>query len=73
MSKESTLILLGILLIVTPFAGLPEFLRTTLLVVLGLAVVLIGISLKARMRGVKKESEVESNVSVHDQEIPGGQ
>ncbi len=47
MSRESTLILLGILIALTPFVGLPLLWRAILLPIFGALVVLIGITLRA--------------------------
>jgi hypothetical protein len=46
MSRPSVLILLGILIVLTPFSGLPVGIRTPLLVVFGAYVLGIGISLR---------------------------
>ncbi len=46
MSRPSILILLGILVILTPFSGLPINIRTSLLVVFGAYVLGIGLSLR---------------------------
>ncbi len=50
MSRHSTLILLGIFAIVTPFSGLPATLRTLLTVIVGAAVLGIGMAERARMQ-----------------------
>lgn len=44
MSRSSTLIVLGILIMLAPFSGLPGSLRTLLLVIFGAAVFGIGIA-----------------------------
>ncbi|MEK7114127.1 MAG: hypothetical protein AAB850_01090 [Patescibacteria group bacterium] len=48
MSRTSTLILLGVLVILAPFSGLPASLRSLLAVILGACVLGIGISERAR-------------------------
>lgn len=47
MSRTSTLILLGVLIVLTPFSGLPIALRTLLTVVFGTIVLGIGLLLRA--------------------------
>ncbi len=46
MSRTSTLILLGVVGILTPFSGLPMAFRSLLTVVVGLATLAIGVSLR---------------------------
>ncbi len=46
MSRASTLILLGILTILTPFSGLPIAIRSMLLVIFGTCIFGIGLSLR---------------------------
>lgn len=46
MSRTSTLILLGILIILAPFSGLPVAIRSLLAVVFGAAVAGIGLSMR---------------------------
>jgi hypothetical protein len=48
MSRTSILILLGILVIITPFSGLPIFLRSSLAVIFGACVLGIGIRDRSR-------------------------
>lgn len=48
MSRNSIIILLGILIILAPFSGLPAAVRTLLEVVLGACVAGIGLSLRVR-------------------------
>jgi hypothetical protein len=48
MSRPSTLILLGILIILAPFSGLPINIRTLLLVVFGAYTLGIGLSLRTQ-------------------------
>ncbi|MEK7086383.1 MAG: hypothetical protein AAB951_01180 [Patescibacteria group bacterium] len=46
MSRTGALILIGILILITPFSGLPEAIRTFLIVVFGVCVLGIGLSLR---------------------------
>ncbi len=46
MSRTSTTIILGILIILTPFSGLPVAIRSLLLVVFGLGVLMVGFSMR---------------------------
>ena len=55
MSRESTLILLGILVALTPFVGLPLLWRAILLPIFGALVVLIGITLRAHKLARKND------------------
>ncbi len=48
MSRNSTLILLGILTVLVPFSGLPIAFRTLLAVIFGACVAGIGFALRAR-------------------------
>ncbi|MEK7144795.1 MAG: hypothetical protein AAB794_03000 [Patescibacteria group bacterium] len=48
MSRTSTLILLGILTILTPFSGLPIAFRNLLAVIFGASVAGIGLTLRTR-------------------------
>ncbi len=48
MSRTSTLILLGVLTILTPFSGLPIAFRNLLAVIFGACVAAIGLTLRAR-------------------------
>jgi len=48
MSRTNTLIVLGLLMILTPFSGLPISLRTVCAVIFGVSVVGIGLSDRAR-------------------------
>lgn len=48
MSRASTLILLGILTILTPFSGLPMAFRSLLAVIFGATVLGIGLSERAK-------------------------
>lgn len=54
MSRASTLILLGILTLVTPFSGLPELFRTVCIVVFAASISGIGLAMRlADVRAVK--------------------
>jgi hypothetical protein len=48
MSRSSTLILLGVLIILVPFSGLPVTVRSLLSVILGACILGIGLSMRAR-------------------------
>ena len=48
MSRSSILILLGILIILTPFSGLPITIRTLLTIIFGACVLGVGLSLRSR-------------------------
>ena len=48
MSRASTIILIGTLIILTPFSGFPSSLRELFTLVLGACILGIGISLRAR-------------------------
>jgi hypothetical protein len=48
MSRSSTLILLGLLVALAPFSGLPSSFRTLIAVVLGLIVLGVGVAERAR-------------------------
>ncbi len=48
MSRASTIILIGALILVTPFSGFPSSLREMFTLVLGACVLGIGISLRTR-------------------------
>jgi len=56
MSRSSTLILLGILAILTPFSGLPSVIRTLLIVVFGACVIGIGVAERAREQSAHGQS-----------------
>jgi uncharacterized membrane protein YhaH (DUF805 family) len=55
MHRESFLIILAVLIMVSPFAGLPLFWLEWILPILGLFVLIIGISLR-RVRDAKSAS-----------------
>ncbi|MSU74690.1 hypothetical protein EXS57_02845 [Candidatus Kaiserbacteria bacterium] len=64
MSRTSTLILLGILVILTPFSGLPIAIRSLLAVVLGAGIASIGLSLRTReVRDMQSSVESPSVIS----------
>ncbi|MFA6279133.1 MAG: hypothetical protein WCS97_03605 [Candidatus Paceibacterota bacterium] len=46
MSRAGTLILLGVLVILTPFSGLPTTVRSLLAIVLGACVLGIGLAMR---------------------------
>ncbi len=54
MSKEMSIILLGVWVVIVPYLGVPESWRTLLLVLSGIAVVVIGLLLRGETlsRGV---------------------
>jgi hypothetical protein len=56
MSRTSTLILLGILIALMPFSGLPIAIRTFLAVIFGACVAGIGVALRAREARSQKQS-----------------
>ncbi|MBU6388640.1 hypothetical protein KGQ72_02085 [Patescibacteria group bacterium] len=56
MSRTSTLILLGILVILTPFSGLPTAFRSLLEVIFGACVCGIGLALRAREARAAEQS-----------------
>lgn len=61
MSRTSTLILLGILIILAPFSGLPLALRSLLIVVFGICVLGIGFSLRSNeVQRIEKVVETSS-------------
>jgi hypothetical protein len=47
MSRSSTLILLGIFTIITPFSGLPMAFRSLLLFIFGVCTLSVGLSMRA--------------------------
>lgn len=48
MSRETMLIVLGVVISLTPFVGLPLSWRSAIIPILGALVVIIGITLRAR-------------------------
>jgi uncharacterized membrane protein YqgA involved in biofilm formation len=57
MSRSSSIIVLGTLIILTPVSGLPITYRSFLTVLLGAAVLGIGLSMRTRKTASKQESE----------------
>lgn len=65
MSRESLLILLGVLVALSPFLGIPLSLLAWILPVLGLVTLGIGVSLRAeRTRGIRLNSSHETSTSL---------
>ena len=61
MSRAGTLILLGVLTILTPFSGLPIAIRTLLTVIFGACILGIGLTMRAHeARGVRPPVEPPS-------------
>jgi hypothetical protein len=52
MRKENTIILLGILIFITPFLGVPGSLKTLLLVTFGLLVSILGIFVRSDFKRI---------------------
>jgi len=48
MSRSSTFVLLGILIIITPFSGLPMAFRSFLAVIFGACILGIGLSMRTK-------------------------
>lgn len=71
MSRTGALILIGILVILTPFSGFPIGLRSILLVVLGLMVLSIGLSLR-RSEVQKAESDIVAHSSSESHNLSVG-
>lgn len=57
MSRTSTLILFGVLVILTPFSGLPVSFRTLLAVMLGAGVAIIGLLIRSEEAKLQKSSD----------------
>jgi len=66
MSRTSTLILLGILVILVPFSGLPIAVRSFLSVIFGACVLGIGFALRARDVRMKKAQSVAETPAAPD-------
>ena len=80
MSKEMTLIVLGLWIVVVPYLGVPGSWRTAILILSGLAIALVGFLLRAEglaRKGVRSahhpfvenfpaEPESETLLPVHD-------
>lgn len=60
MSRASTLIVLGVLIVLVPFSGLPVALRSLLAVVFGACVLGIGFALRSREVEMRKASSPEN-------------
>lgn len=58
MSRSSTLILLGVLVLIAPFSGLPLSFLSFLLPVLGCFIAIIGISIRTAQVRKAKEGDV---------------
>jgi len=70
MSRSSTLILLGVLIILAPFSGLPMAFRSFLAIVFGACVLGMGLSLRAReARAAQAAVETPASEPVPPQEI----
>lgn len=65
MSRTSTLILLGILTMLTPFSGLPNTYRSVLIVAFGVAILGIGLSLRS-----EETQRVHADVQVPEPAAP---
>ncbi len=62
MSRTSTLILLGILIVLTPFSGLPIAFRTLIVVILGVCVSGIGFAIRVyEARSMQSQTEVPTS------------
>jgi len=58
MSRTGALILLGVLIVLVPFSGLPIAVRTLLTVIFGASIAGIGLALRAReTRNVRSSTE----------------
>lgn len=70
MSKEMTLIVLGIWVVVVPYLGVPGQWRTVLLVVSGIAIAVIGFLLRGEALGrgtpTSKHATFVDNIAPHD-------
>lgn len=62
MSKEMSVILLGVSVIIVPYLGVPSSWRTLLLVLAGLALVVIGFVLRTQGMGGDKNSKYSTFV-----------
>lgn len=63
MSRSSTLILLGLLIVLVPFSGLPIDMRTFLTVALGISVFGIGFALRTQEVRRAQNAAMESPAS----------
>lgn len=69
MSRTSTLILLGILVVLTPFSGLPVALRSFLAVIFGAGISGIGLALRTHEAQSKQQSMEVSPASAPTQPV----
>ncbi|MEO6536127.1 MAG: hypothetical protein ABIT47_00405 [Candidatus Paceibacterota bacterium] len=56
MSRESILMILGVLVAVSPWSGLPLAILVWILPVLGIAIAFIGFTLRTRANSIKEAS-----------------
>ena len=68
MSRTSTLILLGIIVMLTPFSGLPIAIRSLISVICGIAI--LGIGLMLRTREVHQAQPTETPAPAEEPTIP---
>ena len=62
MSRESMLIVVGVLIVLSPFSGIPLSLLTWFYLFVGLVTLMIGVSLRiARIRRAKKKLAHEAS------------
>ncbi len=61
MSSESTLILFGLLVVITPYSGVPTFWYTYILPILG--IVIIGIGFLFRSRRIASQNDTTQTMS----------
>ncbi len=59
MSRSSTLILLGVLVVLAPFSGLPMNIRSLLSVLFGAGIVVVGLSMRMRTAPTTPQSIAE--------------
>lgn len=70
MSRSSTLILLGVLALLTPFSGLPQSARTVTIIILGVCIAGIGLYERLQaVRGSAQSKESEPAVSLPDESV----
>lgn len=76
MSRTGTLILLGVLTILTPFSGLPIALRTFLSVIFGASVAIIGLMQRAHEAKSRHTIEIpetsDTNQHIEEPAAPTG-
>lgn len=61
MSREMTLIVVGLLVIVTPFTGFPSFIRTGVLLLCGIVIAGIGFLMRAHTLSKPQQHRTEHN------------